>query len=306
MPWAELPADVRTWVDARLGSAVVAAIDETGGFSPGPAGRLRCADGTRAFVKAVGVELNPDSPSHHRREARIMAALAPSPSLPRLLDTYDDGSWVALLYAEVEGRSPSVPWDAHELDTVLADLARLHDALTPCPLRSIDTVAEQFAVDFTGWRALASLPRLPAMVDDWSARHLDQLAHLESGWEAASDGDTLLHTDLRADNMLMTPDAVVFVDWAHGCRGASWFDAACWAPSVAMQGGPDPEALVARHAETSGVDADCITAVVAAIAGYFTCAATRPAPPGLPTLRAFQAAQGVEARAWLRHRTGWR
>lgn len=32
----------------------------------------------------------------------------------------------------------------------------------------------------------------------------------------------------------------------------------------------------------------------------------QPAPPGLPTLRAFQAAQGEAARSWLVRRTGWK
>ena len=44
---------------------------------------------------------------------------------------------------------------------------------------------------------------------------------------------------------------------------------------------------------------------VAAIAGYFTWGALQPAPPGIPTVRAFQAAQGVVARAWLAQRTSW-
>jgi hypothetical protein len=36
------------------------------------------------------------------------------------------------------------------------------------------------------------------------------------------------------------------------------------------------------------------------VAGYFAERSTLPAPPGLPTLREFQHAQGVEALAWLR------
>jgi hypothetical protein len=32
----------------------------------------------------------------------------------------------------------------------------------------------------------------------------------------------------------------------------------------------------------------------------------QPHPPGLPTLREFQAAQGRTALAWLKIRTGWR
>src|SRR6476646_7932740 len=61
-----LPADVTAWVTGVLGSPVVAATTQTGGFSPGVAARLRCADGSRAFLKAVSSDANPDTPGLHR------------------------------------------------------------------------------------------------------------------------------------------------------------------------------------------------------------------------------------------------
>ena len=148
-------------------------------------------------------------------------------------------------------------------------------------------------------------PDLLAGPDDWSARHLDRLAELESRWTAAVAGTTLLHCDVRADNMLITENGVVFVDWPHACTGAPWFDVVIFAPSVAMQGGPDPEWLLGRARSADGADPDAVTAVVTAVAGYFTWQAQLAAPVGLPTVRAFQAAQGEQARAWLRRRTGW-
>jgi hypothetical protein len=47
-----------------------------------------------------------------------------------------------------------------------------------------------------------------------------------------------------------------------------------------------------------------VDAVLAAFAGFFTWNALQPPPPGLPTLRAFQAAQGEVARRWLAERAG--
>ena len=135
-------------------------------------------------------------------------------------------------------------------------------------------------------------------------RHLERLAALETGAVAAVAGDTLLHFDTRADNLILAPDRVYVVDWPQACVGAAWVDLTGLAPSVAMQGGPQPEELLAGYPARSA-PADAVTAVVAAIAGYFTWGALQPPPPGLPTLRAFQAAQGVAARAWLAQRTGW-
>lgn len=73
-----------------------------------------------------------------------------------------------------------------------------------------------------------------------------------------------------------------------------------------MQGGPKPEELLKRFDSARAADPDALTAAVAAVVGYFTWQAMQPAPQGLPTVRAFQAAQGVVARRWLAQRTGWR
>jgi hypothetical protein len=75
-------------------------------------------------------------------------------------------------------------------------------------------------------------------------------------------------------------------------------------PSVAAQGGPDPEELFAAHPSAAGADRAGVTAVLAAAAGYFVEGALGPPVPGIPTLRAFQHAQGVAALRWLRKRLG--
>jgi len=48
-----------------------------------------------------------------------------------------------------------------------------------------------------------------------------------------------------------------------------------------------------------------VTVLVAALAGFLVQRSLLPPPPGLPTLRAFQGAQGEVALRWLRRRTGW-
>ena len=55
--------------------------------------------------------------------------------------------------------------------------------------------------------------------------------------------------------------------------------------------------LLAERAPPENVDA-----VLAALAGFFVQRATLLPPPGLPTLREFQRAQGTESLAWLRRR----
>jgi len=307
LSWAELPAAVRDWVGHELGAAVVEAVTQPGGFSPGVAARLRCADGTRAFCKAVSELTNTQAAEMHRREAAITAALPVSAPVPRLLTCYDDGTWVALLFQDVEGRQPALPWRTEELDRVLHALADLTDSLTPSPLPAIETAQDELADECDGWRRLASGPvgALDAL-DPWSHRNLERLVALEPFWAAAAAGETLLHCDLRADNLLLSADRVWVVDWPWACRGAAFVDVVTFAPSVAMQGGPQPEELMRRHPASRAADPAALDAMVCGIAGYFTHRALQPPSPGLPTVRQFQAAQGAVARSWLARRTGWR
>ncbi len=307
LQWAAVPEQLRALAERKLGSAVVSAASQPTGFSPGVAARLQLADGRRVFVKAAGPEPNPGVPAIHRREAQIVAALPAAAPVPRLLWWHDDAEsgWVVLLFEEVAGHTPAQPWLREELERVVAALVELGAALTPAPpgLPAVRSAGEVFTTQLCGWgQLLAEGSAARSRLDAWSARHLEALAALEAEAPAAVAGETLLHLDVRADNVLLTPERVWFVDWPLACVGAAWVDILFFAPSVAMQGGPPPEQLIARHPGVRSADPAAITAAVASIAGFFTQRSLEPPPPGLPTVRAFQAAQGAVARAWLAER----
>ncbi|MGH2376154.1 MAG: phosphotransferase family protein, partial [bacterium] len=277
------------------------------GFSPGFAGTLSTADGHTVFAKAVSPVPNPHTPSLHRREAKIVTRLPAHTPVPRLLWTYDEGEqgWIVLVFEYVHGRHPLEPWRPDELNRVLEGLAALSTVLTPSPLGPdlVGTASEVVAKNVRGWTWLRD--SRPPNLDGWSARHLDRLVALEEEAARAVAGTALLHMDIRADNLLLASDRVWFVDWPHATIGAGWFDLVGFAPSVTMQGGPPPEALVEQYPGCQGADPEDITAAIAAIAGYFTHRSLQPPPPGLPTVREFQAAQGKVARQWLSERLNW-
>ena len=302
IPWEALPASVRDAVETGLGTKVVGATTQPGGMSPGVAARLELADGNRAFVKAVGSEPNPYSPGMHRREAEVAAALPAEAPAPRLLFAHDDGNWVALVFEDVEGHEPAVPWRPDELERVLAALTDLAEALTPAPVAA-PTAADYLAELFGGWSQLAQQGGAEG-VDPWATARLDELARLEAGWAEASIGETLLHADVRSDNVLLTEERVVFVDWPHACLGAAWLDLAGFLPSLAMQGGPRPWEVFEAHPLGRNAPRERVLPLIAAFAGFFVQRSTLPPPPGLATLREFQRAQSVEALAWLRRSLG--
>lgn len=278
--WDELPESVRAGIEGVLGAAVVSAHNQSSGFSPGLAARVRCADGTRAFVKAVGSALNADSPDLYRREGATAGALPARAPVPALRGVYDDGDWVALVFDEIDGRPPTTPWKLGELNRVVDAVVELTTSLTPCPLSQAPLIAETLRSDFASYSRLAESP--PDDLGDWERRHLDALAELSHDTLRHLGGDTLVHLDLRADNILLADDGrVYFVDWPWASRCAAWVDLALFLINVALSG-HDPEIYVTASPLFDDV-----------------------APWHVTGLRDFQRAQLDVTVPWLQRRTGW-
>ncbi len=286
-------------MESILGDTVVAASSQSGGFSPGTADRVRTAGGGRAFVKAVSAARNEQSVVMHRREGRVTAAMPGWAPVPELLGRVDDGDWVALVLRDVEGRHPRTPWRSAELRKILAVLDAFAARATPAALPDSRTAQEMFAEDFGGWRRIAADP--PPGLDPWVAGHLDELRASADRALAVLDGDTLVHTDLRADNILCGADGTVtLIDWPSACRGPSWLDSLLLLINVALHGGHDMHTLLLGRADAHSAPVEDLLSVLAAMTGFFADAARCPPPPGLPTLRAFQWKQAEAGLAWLR------
>jgi aminoglycoside phosphotransferase (APT) family kinase protein len=191
------------------------------------------------------------------------------------------------------------PWERDELDHVLTSLARVSQDLTPTPVPGLPPVADRLAEDFLGWSNLRS--DLDPGLDAWAAAHLDDLVALAEQGHAALVGESLVHLDVRADNLLVRADgSVAIVDWPHATTGPSWLDTLLLLVNVELYGGHDTDALARRW--IAFADPDDLTGVLAGFAGFFLDYAGRPKLPALPTLREFQRRQGVSTARWIRRR----
>lgn len=296
LAWDDLPGELRSWVGATLGGPVVSAVSQPGGFSPGTADRVVTASGRRGFVKAVSPAQNPSSPDLHRREGEVLRTLAGVPEVPQLVDVLDDGEWVALVIEDVEGRHPEVPWTDEELRAALGTLVHLAAGRAPA---SWPALQEELVGEFGAWARIrdAAGEGPPVEVHPWVAERLDELVDLAARTLPRLAGSSISHTDVRADNLLITPDGGVrVVDWPWATRGAAWADATMLLVNVRWGGDLDVRPHLPLVHDLGATPED-VLGLVGALGGFFTEAAARPAAPGLPTLRTFQRDQ---ARACVR------
>jgi len=218
--WEDLPPEIRAAFEERLGGRVIEAITQPTGFSPGLAARLRVEDGRRFFLKAVHETANPDTPGIHRREARVVAAMPRNAPVPTLLWSCDEEGWVALCFEDIDARHPHEPWTEHDLALVVRTLNEMAVVLTPSPFPTEETVGEWFEHTINGWQL--ALGRGEDRLDAWCTKNLSALAELEAEAPLLVEGDSLLHCDVRADNLLIAQEPVYVVDWPWARLGPSW------------------------------------------------------------------------------------
>jgi hypothetical protein len=300
--WAELPLKVQAGIERILGSSVVEATGQQGGFSPGSADRVLTATGRRAFVKAVSSQLNEHSPGIHRKEAAVAGALPAGVPAPSLIGTYDDGEWVALVLSDVEGRHPHVPWRDVEIRLVLDALMKIAGTPLPAELSRLPRLEAELADPFRGWARIRRDP--PEDCDPWILRNLDTLEDLAERGLRDVTGGSLAHTDVRADNIIISATGgAVLVDWPWAAVGAPWVDALTVLVNVRVfDSSFDADALLASHEVFTPATAANVNGFLSGLAAYFVDASRQPPPSGLPTVRVFQRQQGEAVIHWLRER----
>jgi hypothetical protein len=300
--WHELPDELHRTVAEMLGGPVSRAVSQSNGFSPGSADRVATASGQRAFVKAVHRDRNPDAYELHSREITVMTVMPKGVRAPALLGSYLTDDWAALILEDIDGRHPGEARDGTDVWPVLDALATFA-AVPAAELGGLPSAADEFAAEANGWTELAA-GRAP--LPEWVAVSADRLRAAADAVTDAVAGRHLVHLDCRADNVLLDHDGAAWIiDWPWAGIGAPWIDGLSYLLDARLRGDRvDAEAVLGQHPLFRQAPAASIDAVLAALAGGFFNKARRPAPPNMPTLRAFQLREAHAAADWLRARWG--
>ena len=297
---SDLPPAVRAWVQDQLGAEVVSETSELSGYTPGFAARLRLGDGRRVFAKIAGwgKDWLLESYATEALKRRTLPAGVPAPELISDARTMINSSdWQLLIFAEIEGRPPHRPWTDSDLAIAVDAVETAAQALTPAP-------------DGYPWEpfsdALGSLdPNKEHMIIERFGRHADELRDLVTALPQRCNGSTLVHCDLRDDNMIIGADGKGWiVDWNFPALGKPFVDLVTLLMS-ARGDGHDVEAILAASPLTADEDKEAIDSLIADLALYYAIASGDPEPDGSPHLREHQRWSAVVVADWLAERRGW-
>ncbi|MFG2333990.1 hypothetical protein ACGFMM_30835 [Streptomyces sp. NPDC048604] len=263
--WDDLPPAVRARLDGLV-RPTGSAVPVIGGFTPGVRVRMPTRNGA-VFVKAIPSDSG--AADMYRVEASANEVL-PTGIGPRLLASFEADGWVTLAFDFIVGRHPDLAPGSADLQLVSETLSRLHEPLTPCPL-----------------------PDAP---------HITTSAILQGAAAEQFAGDTLLHCDLRADNLLIAEDGKTrVIDWAWPHRGPAWIDTAFLVPQLILAGhtAPDAEKWAARIPAYQQADPAAVTAFATSLTAYWTSRADQ----GSPRLQTYRARAAAAGRAWITERS---
>lgn len=243
--------------------------------------RLLCKAGGASFFAKVGTTQG--TRQSLRREIRIYNSLS-GDFMPRLLASEDHESEPVLVIEDLSARHWPPPWDERQVELTLAEIDALHR--TPA---AVETYAQVHGAEEGNWRAVAAdpAPFLALGLADagWLEAALPTLLRYEEDCPTA--GDSLTHFDLRSDNICLTPRRAVFIDWNSACLSNPRLDLGFWLPSLAYEGGPEPEKILPDAPE-----------VAARVSGYFAARAGLPKIPDAPRVRTVQRRQLETALPW--------
>jgi hypothetical protein len=252
------------------------------GYTPAQRWVIQFSDGSSAFAK---IGTTPLTANWLRAEYKWYSALSGN-FLPKVYGFEDDPEQPILLLEDLSRAYWPPPWRPGDIELLQKTL---HQIASTRPLPAGITSLQEIRGFLRGWDKIALDPEaflsLGFCTKAWLDHALPILREAEN--KAQVDGNDLLHSDVRSDNLCILGGRMVFVDWNNPLRGNALFDLAAIAPSLRLEGGPLPEELLPNQPY-----------LAAAVCGYFAANAGLPIIPNAPKVRWIQLRQLRMALPW--------
>lgn len=245
-------------------------------------------DGRSVFAKRA---VDETTAAWLRQEHRMYQAFRNETFMPKVISWADDGLPILVLEDLSDATWPP-PWHSSQIDGVLSALGEL--ARRPAP-EGLPRLADGEQPG-DGWHLVLADPSAFLSLGLCEADWLDHAGPVLRAAAAAAPlaGTSVVHCDIRSDNVCVRRGSTLLVDWNLASIGNAEFDVAFWLPSLAAENGPLPE----------DVAPECPAELAAYVAGFFACRAGQSDIPHAPLVRQVQRQQLRTALPWAARALG--
>lgn len=239
-------------------------------------------DGRSVFAKRA---VDETTATWLRQEHMMYEALRNEAFVPKVVG-WADSDLPILLLEDLSDAIWPPPWDSAQIGAVLSALDELARCRAPEGLPRLPD-GEQPG---EGWHRVLTDPSEFLSVGLCDADWLDHAGPVLRAAAAAATltGESVVHCDIRSDNICFRLGSALLVDWNLARIGNPEFDVAFWLPSLAAENGPLPEDVAPR----------CTAELAAYVAGFFACRAGQAEIPVAPLVRQAQRQQLRTALPW--------
>lgn len=271
--WIDVPIVVRSWVEDQIGT-VVKIIPADGGYTPGFAGCLVAENGETFFVKIGENTSSYALGDAYAQEIKISDLLPLGSWRPvTMYCTWLDG-WFVLIRKYVEAQQPSRPWSLEQVTLVCDSFVGIAEELSASALK-LPTFQESFSKELNLWDIVLSEERYETLLPGLKLRGT-QAQKLAQKAIANIEPETVVHGDLRDDNMLITTsNEVVIIDWNWAFLGEKWMDLATLFISMYMDG-IDVLDYLTNHPLFQNAEPDHVDGFYAMLVAYWIVSSQKP------------------------------
>jgi thiamine kinase-like enzyme len=272
-------SDLAFRIERLLGAKVQTYTPIAGGYTP--AIRLCCRTTFASFFVKVGA--TPLTSKFLRREIQIYNCVS-GEFMPNLVAWEDHEAEPILIIEDLSAGHWPPPWSERQVELVLAQIEAMHNTQI-----RLEPFAQVHGTRDANWQTVAADPEpflsIGLAGERWLNAALPILIRHEA--DCRTDGNSLTHCDLRSDNMCLVENRAIFVDWNLACLSNPKLDLGFWLPSLAYEGGPDPETIMPDAPE-----------IAAWVSGFFAARAGLPGVKDAPRVRLVQRQQLEIALPW--------
>jgi hypothetical protein len=193
-------------IERLLHQTVSALVPIHRGYTPALRLRVMISNGSSVFAKVATTPLPAD---WLRKEHKVYQFISDT-FLPALLGWEDDENCPMLFLEDLSAAIWPPPWTPVQIERVQDTLTRVASKQLSAIPRLIDR-----SEIILGWQPVAEDPTaflsLGLVSEKWLVAALPRL--LEANGLELMDGNALLHTDVRSNNLFFLGERTVLVDW---------------------------------------------------------------------------------------------